>query len=49
MFKALVGKEKNMKLVPYDTIGKALMYRCLKCFRIIHLDLICMSYDQNNR
>jgi len=29
-----------------NTIRKVLKHRWLKCLRIIHLDLICMSYDQ---
>jgi len=46
MFRALVGKVKNTKLGPHDTIRKALKLRCLKCPRIVHLYLIRMSYDQ---
>jgi hypothetical protein len=46
MFKALVEKEKNTKLGPPDTIRKFLKRKCLKCPRIVHLDLICMSYGQ---
>jgi hypothetical protein len=30
MFKALVGKGKNIKLGPQDTIRKVLKRRCLK-------------------
>jgi hypothetical protein len=30
----------------YNTIGKVLRCRCLKCPLIVHLDLICMNYDQ---
>jgi hypothetical protein len=37
-------KKKNTKLGPYDTIGKVLKCKYLKCSRIVHLDLICMSY-----
>jgi hypothetical protein len=46
MFGALVGKEKKIKLGPHDTIKKVLKHRCLRCLCIIHLNLICMSYDQ---
>jgi hypothetical protein len=46
MFQALVGKAKNTKLSPQDNIEKVLKCKCLKCPRIVHLDLICMSYDQ---
>jgi hypothetical protein len=38
--------KKNIKLGPHDTIKKVLKCRCLKCPHIVHLDLICMSYDQ---
>ncbi len=38
--------KKNTKLGPQDTIRNVLKCRCLKCPRIVHLDLICMSYDQ---
>jgi hypothetical protein len=47
MFRAFVEKEKKMpNWVPQDTIKKVLKHRCLKCPLIVHLDLICMSYDQ---
>jgi len=46
MFRTLVGKEKNTNLIPQGTIRKILKCRCLKCPFIVHLDLICMSYDQ---
>jgi hypothetical protein len=48
MFKALVEKEKNTKLGPQDTIRKFLKRKCLKCPRIVHLDLICMSWSALN-
>jgi len=34
---------------PQDTIKKILKRKCLKCPHIVHLDLICMSYDQKKR
>jgi len=43
---SLSWKEKNTKSGPQDTIRKFLKRKCLKCPRIVHLDLICMSYDQ---
>jgi len=46
MFKALVEKGKITKLGPHDTIIKVLKHKCLKCPHTVHLDLICMSYDQ---
>ncbi len=46
MFRALVGKETNTKLGPQDTMKIFLKHKCLKCLRIVHLDLICISYDQ---
>jgi len=46
MLKALVGKQTNTKLGHQDTIKNFLKRRCLKCPCIVHLDLICMSYDQ---
>jgi hypothetical protein len=49
MFKTLVGKKENTKWGPRDTIRKVLKCRCLKCPLIVHLDLICMSYDQKKR
>ncbi len=39
-------KQTSTKLGPYDTIGKVLKFKCLKCLHIVHLDLICMNYDQ---
>ncbi len=45
-FQALVGKAKNTKLGPQHTIEKVLKCICLKCPCIIHLDLICMNYDE---
>jgi hypothetical protein len=47
MFKALVGKVNKHQIGPprYHW-KKVLKCKCLKCLCIIHLDLICMSYDQ---
>jgi len=45
MFKALVGKQV-LNCVFKDTIRNVLKHRCLKCPRIVHLDLICMNYNQ---
>jgi hypothetical protein len=39
-------RQTNTKLGPQDTIRKVLECGCLKCPLIVHLDLICMSYDQ---
>jgi hypothetical protein len=39
-------RKKNTKSCLQDTIRKVLKHRCLKCPRIIHLHLICISYDQ---
>jgi hypothetical protein len=39
-------RQTNTKLGPHDTIRKVLKHKFLRCPRIIHLDLICMSYDQ---
>jgi hypothetical protein len=44
--KPWLERKTSTKLGPQDTIRKVLKRRCLKCPRIIHLDLICMSYDQ---
>jgi hypothetical protein len=38
----------STKLGPHDTIKKVLKRRCLKCPYIVHLDMICISYDQKN-
>jgi len=46
MFKALVKKAKKTRLGLHDTIIKVLKHWCLKCHRIVHLDLIFTSYDQ---
>jgi hypothetical protein len=35
----------NTKLGPHDIVKKFLKRKCLKCPRIVHLDLIFMSYD----
>ncbi len=44
--KPCLKRKKNAKLSPQDNIKKVLKCRCLKCPCIVHLDLICMSYDQ---
>ncbi len=36
----------STKLGPHDTIKKVLNLKCLKFSLIVHLHLICMSYDQ---
>ncbi len=46
MFRALVGKVNKHQIGPQDIIKKFLKRRCLKCLCIVHLDLICMNYDQ---
>jgi hypothetical protein len=43
MFKTLVGK------VNKHQIGKFVKHRYLKCPRIVHLDLIFISYEQKKR
>jgi len=40
-------RQTNTKLGPQNTIGKFLKFRCLKFPLIVHLDMKCMSYDQN--
>jgi hypothetical protein len=47
MFKTLVGKVNKHQIGPprYHW-KKVLKFRCLKCPCIVHLDLICMSYDK---
>jgi len=46
MFETLVEKTNKHQIEPHDTIRKVLKHRCLKCLRIVHLNLIYMSYDQ---
>jgi hypothetical protein len=46
MFKPLVRKANKHQIWPHDAIGKILNFRCVKCLHIVHLNLICMSYDQ---
>jgi len=36
----------SIKLVPWNTIRKVLKHRYLKCPRIVHLDMIYMSYEE---
>jgi hypothetical protein len=38
--------QKNTNLSPQNTIRKVMKRRCLKCPHIVHLNLICMGYDQ---
>jgi hypothetical protein len=42
-------RQKNTKLGLHDIIRKVLKCRCLRCPFIVHLNLICMSYDQDKR
>jgi hypothetical protein len=44
--KPWLEKQTNTKLAPHETIKKVLKCRCLKCPLKVHLDLICISYDQ---
>jgi hypothetical protein len=46
---SLGWKGKQTPIGLRDTIKKFLKRRCLKCLHIIHLYLICMSYDQKKR
>jgi hypothetical protein len=46
MCRALVGKVNKHQIGPHDTIRKVLQRKCFKCHRIVHLDLLCISYDQ---
>jgi len=46
MFRVLVGKVNKHQIGPHDNIKKVLKRRCFKCHRIVHLDLLCISYDQ---
>jgi hypothetical protein len=39
-------RQKNNKLGPHDTIRKVLKCKCLKCFHIVYLNMIYMTYDQ---
>jgi len=39
-------RQTSTKLGPQDTIRMVLNCKCLKCPCIVHLNLICMSYDQ---
>jgi hypothetical protein len=45
MFRALVKKTNKHQLGPHDTIKNFLKCKCLKFPCIVHLDMICMSYD----
>jgi hypothetical protein len=38
--------QTSTKLIPHDTIRKVLKLKCFKCSHIVHLNLICKSYDQ---
>jgi hypothetical protein len=44
--KPWLERKTNTKLGPQDTTRRVLNLRCLKCLLIVHLDLICMSYDK---
>jgi hypothetical protein len=44
--KPCLERKTSTNLGPYNVIGKVLKCKCLKCLRIIHLNFICMSYDQ---
>jgi hypothetical protein len=46
MFETLVGKANKHQIEPHGTIRNVLKHRCLKCPYIVHLELICMSYDE---
>jgi hypothetical protein len=43
--KPWLERKTSTKLGPHDTIKKFLKHRCLKSPCVVHLDLICMSYD----
>ncbi len=45
IFRTLVGKENKHQIGAQDTIRKVLKRKCLKCPRIIHFDLIYISYE----
>jgi hypothetical protein len=45
MFRALVEKTNKHQLGPHDTIKNLLKQKCLKFPCIVHLYMICMSYD----
>ncbi len=38
--------QTSSKLGSHDTIRKVLKHKCLTCPHIVHLNLICMNYDQ---
>jgi len=42
-------RQTSTKLSHQETIKKVLKLRCLKCLCIVHLNLICMSYDQKKK
>jgi len=44
--KPWLERKKNTKLGIHDTIGRVLKHICLMYLYIVHLKLICMSYDQ---
>jgi hypothetical protein len=46
MFKTLVEKANKHQIGPLGHHWKVLKCKCLKCPHIVHLDLICMNYDQ---
>jgi hypothetical protein len=41
-------RKTSTELGPHDTIRKALKFRCFTCPCIVHLNVICMSYDQRS-
>jgi hypothetical protein len=46
MFRALVRNENKHQIGSHDTIIKVLKRRCLNFPFIVHLNMICTSYDQ---
>jgi hypothetical protein len=46
MFRALVRRSNKHKIGPPNNIKKVLKLRCFKCPCMVHLNLICMNYDQ---
>jgi len=47
--KSWLERQTSTKLGPQDTIKKFLKHRFLRCPCIVHLNLICMSYDFKKR
>jgi hypothetical protein len=44
--KPWLERQTSTKLGPHDTIKKFLKYRCLSYPHIVHLNMICIHYDQ---